>query len=179
MFAIPGAMNPDDTNKALNFVKNIIDEFDVGENGVQVGLVPKDCDPVAGFALNEFKSKGPLIKAIEASMIGGSKTAQMLKNMRLNGFNAMNGGRENVKRFGIVVVDDDECNLTEVAKEAAKARSVHNIELFVIGVGKDVDQDALRAIASGPSDQHIFTVGNYNEIENIAKGLKKNICATL
>ena len=46
--------------------------------------------------------------------------------------------------------------------------------VFVLGIGKDVDNSELKQIASGPKT--VFTVESFEELNNKANEAKKGIC---
>ncbi len=104
-------------------------------------------------------------------------TTSVLKYMRRVAFHKANGGRKDAKRIAVLIVDkNDNPDIIRALREAAKARIMKNIELFVIGVGKDVNPEDLRQLASPPPGQHVFHVLDYDELQSIAIRIKQAIC---
>ena len=46
--------------------------------------------------------------------------------------------------------------------------------VFVLGIGKDVDDSELQQIASGPNN--VFTVDSFEDLDRKAKEAKRGIC---
>ena len=87
VFALPPLANPDDTKTVLNFIKDLIQEFDVQDGSVRLGLVPKECLSVPGFNLRSFKSTDDMLSSFEPSaseyQLG---TSDVLRHMRSSSF---------------------------------------------------------------------------------------------
>ena len=58
-----------------------------------------------------------------------------------------------------------------------EAEAIHkeNINIFAIGVGSGVDRKELELIASNPNN--VFTVSNFQALDNIQANLQKTACA--
>ena len=181
MFAMPGGgLNPRHISKGLTFMKGLVKDFEIGENKVRVGLVPRECDSVAGFDLNQYHTKD----AILAALNGGtnpfySRAAAMIRHMRTQSFRRSNGARANVQKFSIFVVDGStSCDEVDIiAGEMQKFRLHHRGEVYAIGVGKDVCAGVLSTLAS--SRRHILRATNYNDLQNLRSTISDRICTGL
>ena len=104
-----------------------------------------------------------------------TKTAQIIKYMRRQGFVKENGGRRFAKKIGILVIDSSSPNrLAATAKQARLARK-QNIELFVVAVGKDVTPELKQAISGQLDSRHVFSVNNYSDLQYIASKVARNV----
>ena len=75
----------------------------------------------------------------------------------------------------MLVIDEGDA-LGRAKYEALKLKAMRNVELFVIGVGKGIDLRKLHAIASSPSEQHVFHVDSYEELPRMIYRVKNSIC---
>ena len=146
-----------------------MDKFDIAPDRVQVSLVPKKCrQSMDGFDLQVHNTKGEVQKALETeSDIDTSTLEGMVRFMRTKSFAGINGARNNVKKIGIIILDNNPRHLKAIAVEAERARVLGNIEMFVVGVGKAVSTSTLGTLASSPIDQHILHVSDYSELTRI------------
>ena len=78
-------------------------------------------------------------------------------------FVAENGDREEVPNFCIIVTDGMPTDEDE-ALAAAQLVLDANVTVFAVGVGDDIDESILRAMASDPKDRNVFTVANYTTL---------------
>ena len=136
------------------FVHNTVSEFDIVPDDTQVGVISYASSARVQFYLNTYENKTDLLSAINNLPFngGGTDTAAAIDLLRQSGFNLTNGGRpevEAVPRVGVVITDGH----SNFAATAAAAERAHNnsITLFAVGIGSNVNQNELEAIASNPS----------------------------
>ena len=58
--------------------------------------------------------------------------------------------------------------------EASACLQRKRAAVFVLGIGKDVDDSELKQIASAP--ENVFTVDSFEELEQRSNSLKRGIC---
>ena len=104
-----------------------------------------------------------------------TNTAEALRYMRENCFSTEAGGRRNTSKIGIVITDGLSRNTTLTAAEAKKTREA-GINLFAVGVGKNLDLNELKAIASEPTDFHVLMVESFAGLNNIRELLAIKTC---
>lgn len=75
----------------------------------------------------------------------------------------------------IAVVLTDGKSQDEVKDVAAEARK-NKITLFAIGVGSEIEEDELKAIANKPSSTYVFYVEDYIAISRIKEVIKQKLC---
>ena len=90
-------------------------------------------------------------------------------------FRESNGARPDAKRIAVLIVDEGD-DLGRAKYESLKLRSRSNVEVFVIGVGKELDEGKLRGIASESASQHVFIVSSYDELPMLIYRVKQNMC---
>ena len=162
-----------DTKRTLSFFRRLIDTFQVGKNQIRVGLVPSYIGPVKGIFLNQFHDKQKILHHISEFHKNTSTTASVLKYMRTISFNTHNGARQSVKRVALVVVDRNDKHLHHLQQEALRLRVQKNVEIFVVGVGKQMATRQLEIIASKPVAQHLFHISSYKELKYVEQKLTR------
>ncbi|CAE1226742.1 COL6A [Acanthosepion pharaonis] len=65
---------------------------------------------------------------------------------------------------------------SRLTKKAARSLKRRGVRMFSVAIGHKVRRSELRAIASYPKYKHMFTVGNFNALKTITRGITKNIC---
>ena len=149
-----GSVGGDNYQLMKQFVYNTVSGFDIGPEDTQVGIISYDSSARVEFYLNTYHNKTLLLLAINDLPYsgGGTDTAEAITLLRQSGFTLENGGRpvsQAVPRVGVVITD----GRSNFATTAAAAQSAHNesIILFAVGIGSNVNQNELEAIASNPS----------------------------
>ena len=150
-----GSVGSTNYQQMKQFAYNTVDEFDIGPEDTQVGLISYSSSATARFYLNTYHNKASLLSAINGLPYnsGGTNTAAAIDLLRLQGFTSANGGRptsEAVPRVAVVITDGYSNSFTATV---TAAQSAHNdeITIFAVGVGSNVNSDELDAIASDPS----------------------------
>ncbi|KAK3591361.1 hypothetical protein CHS0354_040323 [Potamilus streckersoni] len=163
--------------KMESFLKQIVNNLDVGPNKVHVGLMQFSNYPSLEFPLDMYSSRQDVMAGIDKMqyMGGGTNTADAIKYMRSQLFSQNSGARSNVPRIAIVITDGRSANPTATQTEADNAR-VDNIGIVSIGVGPGVDVNELHNIADQPANQNSFTVSNYDQLQTIVGQLIQRAC---
>lgn len=165
-----GARN---TKKALKFVQVLVNDFEIDRNHIQVGILSDSCKRSSSVKLNRYKSKESLLRGIEDIML--SDFAGQIKKMRSRSFKKKYGGREGVKRIGVIVIDEEMEHPVRSLGEAERAKK-QGIELFVINVGNKDPQDEAKLMCSRPVDEHFFQVNSYDDMQDIKWKMSDNLC---
>ena len=177
VFALPPEIKADDTKQALRFIRDLVQEFDIADDSVRLGMVPKQCASVAGFSLTSAANKEDILDMFTLDNNHTRyDTASVLNYMHTQSFqNTASPKRAKAKRIGVIIIDSDSKNATVTALEALSAKDEADIELFVVTVGKQVSDHEARLIASEPEDQHIFSASSYADLVSVAELLEKRI----
>ena len=118
------------------------------------------------FNLNEYSDKDLLLDAISDIDFtgGGTNTVDGLRRM-LEGFTEENGARlsqDDVFRLAIVMTDGMSNDQTATIEMAEQVHNFpHPILVFSIGVGGNVDNEELEAIAS--REEYVTLLDNFDE----------------
>ena len=169
----------DDTNTALEFIRDVVREFDVSDGKVRLGLVPKECVAVPGFKLRSFGDKQELlIRFKQQVQLTTTDTKDVIKHMRTSsfinsdmmqaddpGYAAAYRRRHDTKKIAVVILDRESDNLRETVEEARLAKE-EGIKMFVVTVGKGVPDAEALDIAS--SLNHVFSVSDYAELVSLS-----------
>ena len=136
------------------FVHNTVNEFDIGPDNTQVGLISYSHNVQLQFYLNTYHNKTNLIAAIDNLLFssGGTATWEAIDFLRDQGFTPANGGRSHslaVPRVAVIITDGYS-NYALTSSAAAQAHS-EGIILFSVGIGTNYNLNELNAIASDPS----------------------------
>ena len=149
------------------FVYDTVNEFDIGPDDTQVGVISFSYSAIAQFYLNTYHDKATLLTAINnLPYTGGStNTSDALDLLHQQGYTQANGGRQQsqaVPRIAVVITDGYSNNYTATVSAAT---SVHNerITVFSVGVGGNVNNAELDVIASDPS--HVLTLTGFDTSE--------------
>lgn len=172
VFALPSTANSHQTTEAVQFIRSVADRMRVQPKGVHVGLAPRSCLTVPGFTLEQGSDKNQALR-----MFGGNHkssvadTGSTIKYLRSVSFRPESGARPNTRKIGVLIVDRPLKNFGYAVDEAILAKK-ENIDLVVIGVGKDVSVDELRMLASSRSPHHsVMTVPCYEHLKQLTRKL--------
>lgn len=86
------------------------------------------------------------------------------------------GDRSDVINVAVLITDGEsnaDRGLTEA--EASHLRSL-GVEIFVVGIGKEVSLEELQSVASQPLDKHLFTVSSFMKLDDIWKEVGASVC---
>ena len=169
-----------DFNKQLQFVQNIVENFQIAKTAVRVGVMTFATYPRSQFPLNQYTQKDQLLEAIGAiQQTGGDTyTAEALAFARTKMFDWESGARGKAAKIVIVITDGNSHEPSATAREALKLRRRIGAHVFAIGVGnaEDISDAELNAISSNPDELYSFRVGNYNALGGITSRLAKKTC---
>jgi len=172
-----GATNWDMT---LQFVANVVRQFTIGPNDVQVAFVLFSDVATVEWGLTRYQDSASLLSAILNVRYIGSTTnlndALYLTWSRV--FAPGRGTRPNAAKVTIILTDgEDDVPETGTPLTIANATlcKSEGIRLIVIGVSDNVDKDRLLQIASSRSDYH--AVNDFDSLTSvIAQFQPQKIC---
>ncbi|XP_060066993.1 cartilage matrix protein-like [Ylistrum balloti] len=166
------------TKRALAFIRSLISEIDIDTDKIQVGLMSAECqDDETGFALGERQQKDGVLESL--SNIRGTDISQILKQMRRGAFSPDNGGRKDVRKIAVLIIDGKLEEPIRALTEAQRAR-IHGIEVFVIQVGEDEESSTeARMMSDAPTTQHYFQVPDYAALMELKDAFWAALCDEL
>lgn len=120
------------------FVNDTVDEFVIGPDDTQVGVITYASSARYQFFLNTYHDKPSIQMAVWNLVFssGGTDTAGAIDLLRPSGFSLANGGRpasQAVPRVGVVITDGHSYYEQTVA--AAQNAHSQGIMLFAVGIG--------------------------------------------
>ncbi|CAH1791712.1 unnamed protein product [Owenia fusiformis] len=168
---------PEDFETVKEFLKGLAAEFQIGPTKTQIGLATFTDRTRRWFDLNTFKTKFTINQAINSvrQLQGDTGTHIAIKYMRKRMFSKRNSGGRKVDKIAIVITDGKSRFPHKTIKEARLARKA-GIFMFAIGVGQDVSNQELNAIASEPSENFVFKVYNFRALDKIRELLAIKAC---
>ncbi|XP_074982576.1 collagen alpha-1(XXI) chain isoform X1 [Caretta caretta] len=174
VFILDGSysVGPENFEIIKRWLVNITRNFDIGPKFIQVGVVQYSDYPVLEIPLGTHDSTENLIGEMESiQYLGGNTRTGRAIQFAIDHLFAKSS------RFltKIAVVLTDGKSQDEV-KDAAAAARKNKITLFAIGVGSEIEEDELRAIANKPSSTYVFYVEDYIAISRIREVIKQKLC---
>jgi len=178
-----GSINKHDkTNwrKSLAFVADVVREFTIGPNDVQVAFVLFSLEATVEWGFTEYHDKDSLIDAILGVRYLNSWTNlnDALFLTRTKVYAPGNGAREGALRVTIILTDGED-NIPEVGTpwtlENATLCKNDSILLIAVGVTDGVDGERLKQISS---TNDYYSVDDFDALDDIVDDLKAQICPT-
>ncbi|XP_066434935.1 collagen alpha-1(XXI) chain-like [Eleutherodactylus coqui] len=165
----------EDFDTAKNWLINITSSFVVGPANTQVGVVQYSDRPRLEFDLGQHRTNQELINALkDMQYLGGNtQTGRAIKFATENVFPSSQ--RANLAKNKIAIVVTDGKSQDEVEEIAAQARAA-NITMYAVGVGSEITQSELVAIANSPSSDYVLYADDYTTIDRIKEALQQKIC---
>ncbi|XP_044151369.1 collagen alpha-6(VI) chain-like [Bufo gargarizans] len=171
-----GSISESDFIEMKKFMVSVIEDLDIGENKVHVGVAQ-----YSDLFKTEFKLKAYLNKEILKDKVtgiekinGNTLIGQALRLTDSALLSPANDSRINqgIQQILIVITDGD--SQDEVAKPAEGLRR-KGVDTYAVGVGK-VSGTQLLQIAGSSSSR--FSVDSFDELKNIKKRIVRDICET-
>ena len=102
-----GSVGASNFQKMKDFVKTMVQGFDVTPQGAEIGVVTFSDKPALQFHLNKYHDKPSTLTAIDniRYVSGGTNTADAIKYARQTSFTAANGMRQNAAKIAIIITD--------------------------------------------------------------------------
>jgi len=108
---------------------------------------------------------------------GGETNTQAALNLLYSSvFTAAHGDRQGVPNVSIVVTDGRSNVRSDRTLAEAETARQSGVELFVVGIGKDVSPGELNGIASTPSGDHVVMMPSRSESTSAANTVLDQIC---
>ena len=177
-----GSIGSSNFETVRTFVLDFVEGLTIGPNDNQVGVIVFSSSASVVFKLNTYSSKNGVLNAISniAYTSGGTATHIALQLLISQGFTTGGGARLSdggVSRLAVVLTDgvSNSANLTITA-----ASTVHSfkpsINVYAIGVGSNLNQDELNAIASQPSYVSLIYSFELSLLENLQQQQSYELC---
>ena len=181
MFMVDGSssIGADNFAQVRQFLKTLVQGFDVGPNHVRIGLVQYSNVPRTEFHLKTFQDKQGVLEYISGLSYrgGGTNTGRGLEFLLAEHFTAAAGSRarSNVPQVAVVITDGKSQDNVLQHATALKKRGVI---LYAVGI-KDADDEQLQEIASEPHLQHVFSVSDFGALQGISLSVAQTLCTSV
>ncbi|XP_044145605.1 collagen alpha-1(XXI) chain [Bufo gargarizans] len=174
VFILDGSwsVGPENFEILKKWVVNITSNFDIGPKFTQVGVVQYSDYPVLEIFLGRYQLIDDLIGRMQAiEYLGGNtRTGNAIQFAAENLFAR---SLRPLTKIAIVLTDGkSQDDVKYIAEEARR----NKITLFAIGVGSEIEESELRAIANKPSSTYVFYVEDYIAISRIREIMKQKLC---
>ncbi|XP_066540108.1 collagen alpha-6(VI) chain [Hoplias malabaricus] len=173
IFLVDGSwsIGTEDFAKAKKFLNTMVSKFNIGKDGVQVGLVQFSTDTKAEFQLNTYYDSAQIIQAINGiqQMDQNTLIGEALKYLS-EYFDPHKGGRTNVPKVLVVITDGES---QDEVTDPAKALRDKGVTIYCIGVG-EANSAQLRTISDSPNN--VYMEQNFDALKFLDKDLLLKIC---
>ncbi|XP_017164866.1 collagen alpha-6(VI) chain-like isoform X2 [Poecilia reticulata] len=161
------------------FLRNVIQNLDIGPDKVQVGLALYANSPKKEFLLKDHMDRTAVLDAVEqiAFLRGGTNTGKALDFIREEYFTAEAGSRarQHVPQIAVLLTDGNSDD--SVSIPAKRLRDL-NVFVFVIGVSQ-VNSNQLKIIANYPPEDYILTTNSFQTLQSLRNTLLETVCSSL
>lgn len=177
-----GAVN---FQKILQFVAQIVDAFDIRENGTRVGVIYYSDDAKVAFDFNKFKgdqlNKENVVKEINKISVteGQTRIDLALRLAKKSLFSLEGGMRPDKPKIALVMTDGRQTK----GLDAPDAEDLHiasrplkdlGVQVYSLGIGNDYDIGELLDIAS--DDASVFRSTDVDELVSIVASITEQTC---
>ncbi|PVD20005.1 hypothetical protein C0Q70_20499 [Pomacea canaliculata] len=160
----------------LQFVRNVIDIYDIGADRTRVGIITFSDKPRTVFGLEAHVQKEELLKAVNSKSVkyepGLTYTAEALQTARMNLFQE---GRQNADHV-LILITDGQSKDPNATLMTAHAAHEDGVTVFTVGVGSGVDVGELHGVASKPSEDFTFMVDDFKGLDSYKAILAARTC---
>ena len=170
-----GSVGKDNFLKQIEFVYKIVNGLNLHVDS-RVSAMTYATTPNMQFYLNEYTMKYAVLNALNFHYTGGgTNTASAIDKMRTDVFTSGRGDRSGVANIGVVITDGRSNDKAKTIQSAMNARK-QGMELLTVGVGNNVDDNEMKAVANFPQDRNYFKTGSFNSLGGLANNLILAIC---
>ena len=171
--------NPTQSNwydRMLGFAINIVRAFSISPDLTQIGVLTFSNYARVRFYLNRYGNRDDVIVAIRGLNItlGDTNIADALRTARTQLFVRQNGARSDVPKI-LILITDGTANMEERSTiPEANATKAAGIQIFTVGIGSQIKEDQLRAIATLRS--YFYFATNFDTLNDVLQRLLNNSC---
>lgn len=178
-----GSVKESDFRVGLDFVVNVCQYFDIGyPEGTRIALIRFSSFPKIIFHFNTYINKNDVLNAIRATtyQTGGTRTDLALLKAHKQIFgNPANGVRPKelgVPRVLVLLTDGRSTSGMDAIVNSSTLLRQDGVNIFVIGIGKNVNKEELNIIASDPDADHVVYSNTFAEINNMVEKMREYSC---
>ena len=165
--------------KVKEFVKKVVDFFNIGTKGTHIAVVTYSSRTRERFNLVRYYTKSDLKNAVSRINYngGGTYTAEALEYVRKNIFTSSGGMRQDPGIPKVLVLITDGYSYGDSVSGPANTLQKQGVNIFSIGVGRNVRVSELNEIASNPDKDYVFRLDNFNDLSSWVDRLSSVSCS--
>ncbi|XP_078353361.1 uncharacterized protein LOC144638092 isoform X2 [Oculina patagonica] len=174
-----GSIDSGDFTREKNFVALLADGFsNFGPNGVQMGVITFATTADLDIKLSQHSTKASFMAAAKniRQRGGWTYTGRALKLAKDGLFQVSNGARPGVTKMLLIVTDGASTGGIKTLQIPVAELKAMKVNIFSVGVGKNLNRNELEFMASEPKDSHLFYVRNMAELPKLLHTLAKSSC---
>ncbi|XP_071109527.1 vitrin-like [Haliotis cracherodii] len=156
-----GSIHYDDWIKMNQFLDKLIGKFDVSPDSSRIGMMIFNTKLQELIHFKDFSDKRRLLNEMDSKLSsvqtdGGTKTHLALERA-LQWY--QHGSRSDAIKVVVIFTDGGSDSKYETLASALELQR-HNVTIFVVGIGHDVDLKEQMILASDPDSEHMLNVKN-------------------
>ena len=170
--ASPGGQSKQQAAKMMDFAKKISHLFPVSTEGNSVGMVVYGGSTQPSVVhFDKFLDQKSMDEAIDNASNPSLEVriGKALSLAQKHLFSALSTSKRNV-----LLLVTDGASFDDVSRPALELKR-RGIEVFCLGVGRDVSKAQLDLIASEPKEKHVF-LAPFNDSDTLMERIRKEIC---
>ena len=179
-----GSVKAADFQLGLQFITRVTEYFKIGyPYGTRVALIRYHATATIMFSFNTYVKKQDVLKAIGEIPYepgGSTRTDLALLEAQRNLFgNPDNGVRAiefGVPRVLVLLTDGRATSGTASVIEPSTMLRRDGVNIFVIGIGKNINENELNIIASDPDADHVVSSGSFTEVNAMVQNIREASC---
>lgn len=164
--------------KQKAFVELVSESINMSPAGSRVGVISYSSKARLDVALKDHDNSDDLQAALsDLKFQGGRTRIDEALDLAFNDlFTANAGARPGVPRVAVLLTDGKETNITEyeTLRSAVEPFKAEGIAVIVVGIGPNADLQRLRVLVD--SDELVFGVGSFDNLNDIALNLTLLAC---
>ncbi|WAQ95807.1 MATN1-like protein [Mya arenaria] len=153
----------------LEFIKHLVEKFVVSKNNTHVAALTFSDKVVQQFHFNAVQDKDRILSQLTAIRQDDgyhTLTHTALEATMTDLFAQETGARDNVPHIAIVLTDG-KATYGAATLQAADDVKQSGIKILTVGIGNQVDDEELKAVASPPASNNYFKIKNFDDLKGI------------
>ena len=163
-------------NILKQFLNDLVERYEVGVNSAHFGAVRYSTSAAVVVTLGSIKSLNALQTALSSiSYISGSTNTAEAIQLAKQQF--IINGRPEIPQV-MIILTDGESDDSEATRTAASQSRQSGVEIFVVGIGNNVNDDELKDIATDTTGTHVYRVTEFKVLsfDAILSDLNRETC---
>lgn len=178
-----GSVSQANFQLGLQFIVRVCEYFDIGyPHGTRVAVIRYSSAASILIRFNTYINKEDVLNAIRAipRQVGSTRTdlALLLANRELFN-NSDNGVRPKdlgVPRVLVLLTDGRSTSGIKKVIEQSNLLRQEGVNIFAMGIGRNINNDELNIIASDPDVDHVFYPKTYAEVNSMVEKMREASC---